>query len=89
MDKLRCDACGKEVGAASMWRRMGFLPGSTLNLVCTSCYHGKLRRDDRLRFAKAAGPRKAARAGAGGGSSGEAEEAADPHRAPDELRFGG
>jgi ribosome-binding protein aMBF1 (putative translation factor) len=81
-DKARCDLCGKEVGTASLWKRVGFVPGSRANQVCGACYKDKLPRDERLRFAKPA-PRAAKR------KADEAEEPWKPEapQPPDELRF--
>jgi hypothetical protein len=80
-EKATCDACGKEVGAATLYKRIGFTSGSRLNKVCHTCYADKLNRDERLRFAKPAS-RKAKK---------KDEEAWRPeeHKPPDELRFGG
>ena len=79
--KGRCDACGKEVGVASLYKRIGFTPGSRLNAVCGTCFKDKLNRDERLRFAKAPAAKKKA--------AEEPDAWAGAERAPDELRFGG
>lgn len=81
-DKAKCDACGKEVGAATLYKRIGFTPGSRLNQVCHACYTDKLNRDERLRFAKPA-TRKAKK------KDGDDWRPADTSTPPDELRFGG
>lgn len=80
MDKGKCDACGKEVGVASLWKRIGFVPGSRLNQVCGTCYRDKLRREERLRFAKPAAKKAK-----------KEEDAWRPEHPtpPDDLRFGG
>jgi hypothetical protein len=81
-EKATCDACGKQVGVLSLWRRIGFTPGSRVGRVCGACYRDKLSRDERLRFARPAARRKK-----GGEEALEAERpgASSP---PDELRFG-
>lgn len=79
-EKATCDACGKEVGAATLYKRIGFTAGSRLNQVCHACHTHKLNRDERIRFAKPATRKKPAKA---------AEDwKPDPHGPPDELRFG-
>lgn len=78
-DKGRCDACGKEVGVASLYKRIGFVAGSRVNQVCGSCFTGKLTREDRLRFAKAPGAKKKPKA--------EPDAWEGAQRPPDELRF--
>lgn len=81
-DKVKCDACGKEVGSASIHQRIGFTPGSRVNKVCGSCFSGKLTREERLRFAKPAGRRKKKEPE----GEGEAWRPGGP-TPPDELRF--
>lgn len=80
MDKDKCDLCGKEVGVASLYRRIGFVAGSRTNKVCGTCFNDKLHPDERLRFAKPAKAKKK-----------EAQEDWKPEHPtpPDELRFGG
>lgn len=85
-EKETCDACGKEAGAAALWRRIGFTPGSRLNKVCGACYNDKLPRSERLRFHKAAASRKKAEEAAAEEAEAEAWRPEAP-RPPDELRF--
>lgn len=79
---MKCDGCGKEVGAASLYKRIGFTAGSRLNAVCHACYTDKLHRDERIRFAKPA-TRKAAK------KKDDDWRPSDTSTPPDELRFGG
>ncbi|HEV8360020.1 MAG TPA: hypothetical protein VGR28_06150 [Candidatus Thermoplasmatota archaeon] len=77
-DKEPCDLCGKEVGVAAIYRRIGFVAGARASKVCGSCYADKLHREERLRFAKGSGkPRKKA---------GDADEGMGGSSALDELR---
>lgn len=82
-DKVKCDSCGKEVGAASVYRRIGFTAGSRLNTVCHACYSDKMNRDERLRFAKPATRKAPAKK-----KDGDDWRPKDTHTPPDELRFG-
>jgi hypothetical protein len=79
MDKERCDLCGKEVGSASMYRRIGFVAGARTQKVCGSCHSDKLQREERLRFAKSAGKAK---------KKAMEDWKPDYPTPPDELRFG-
>jgi hypothetical protein len=83
-DKDTCDLCGKSVGQAALWRRIGFTPGSRANKVCGTCYNDKLPRSERLRFHKAAASRKKAEEAEAGDEDAWRPEAPRP---PDELRF--
>jgi hypothetical protein len=76
-EKATCDFCGKEVGAASIYQRIGFTPGSRASKVCGSCFTDKLTREERLRFAKGSPKRK---------KGGDEDERMGGSSALDELR---
>jgi ribosome-binding protein aMBF1 (putative translation factor) len=89
MQKGVCDLCGKEVGAASMWQRVGFTPGARVGKVCGSCYKDKLPRTERLRFKRSSAAKGQARTADAPGPEVEEQDRwpEQPERPPEELRF--
>jgi ribosome-binding protein aMBF1 (putative translation factor) len=89
MEKGKCDLCGKEVGAPSMWQRVGFTAGSRVGKVCGTCYHDKLPREERLRFKRSSAAKGKPRKADAPEPEGEEPDRwpEQPERPPEELRF--